>query len=122
MSLICDDMECKACGLKPVRLTCSDCGATGNVVDCGHKAQPRPISASESPGGPPVCEPCERAREAARAERMRTERDTALAEHIMKRWEGAFARMAASDRLPAATDACRTADGQCDGSCPATRR
>lgn len=59
--LICHDTDCTLCGARAEHRTCADCGATGIVTDCGHKAQPRPIAGSER-NGEPVCGECEDAR------------------------------------------------------------
>lgn len=51
-----DDADCRLCGAQAEQRTCRDCGATAMIVDCGCKAQPRPIAADES--GDPVCDAC----------------------------------------------------------------
>ena len=62
------DTDCEECRAIAMVLTCADCGVVGLVTNCGHKARPRPISAS-SRGGQPVCEACEDRREDRREAR-----------------------------------------------------
>lgn len=56
------DVRCDYCGIDPSRRTCHRCGATALIVDCGHRAQPRPIAAGLPPGGHDLhldyCEDC----------------------------------------------------------------
>ena len=58
MPTICHDTDCTICDQPAVRLVCVDCGAEGDVCDCGHMEQPRPIAASAHDGRP-VCAACE---------------------------------------------------------------
>lgn len=52
----CDDAPCATCNTQPQHRICHTCGVEGWVTDCGHQAQPRPISADET--GMPVCDDC----------------------------------------------------------------
>jgi len=47
---------CPDCGEPAEYRTCADCGKSGWVIDCGHYAQPRPLSADAS--GSIVCDDC----------------------------------------------------------------
>lgn len=62
MDLICHDIDCTLCDARAERRICADCGAKGNVTDCGHFAQPRPIAGSQY-DGKAVCGTCEARRE-----------------------------------------------------------
>lgn len=44
------DSPCASCGARPRLRVCSVCDAKALVTDCGHFAQPRPISAGGSDG------------------------------------------------------------------------
>lgn len=46
---------CETCDVEAVHRTCDDCGESGWIVDCGHRAQPRPIAAD---GSRVVCDAC----------------------------------------------------------------
>ncbi len=50
-----DDPACPKCDTDPVLRTCSVCNVTARIIDCGHKDQPRPISADD---GTFYCEDC----------------------------------------------------------------
>lgn len=50
---ICEDTDCEACGATAEERTCSRCGKSGAVTDCGHRAQPRPISSGWGDGYDP---------------------------------------------------------------------
>lgn len=63
--LYCDDTTCEACGATPSEYVCDGCGVRGNVTDCGHMAQPRPIAAD---GHKSYCDECSE----ERAERKAT--------------------------------------------------
>jgi hypothetical protein len=66
-----DDMlpdACPACGCRQDERTCTDCGATAIVIDCGHFTQPAQI-AGEEMTGEPVCTDCQEVRRAARTAR-----------------------------------------------------
>jgi hypothetical protein len=45
-----DGDSCPACGEGAVERCCVDCGVSGWVIDCGHYAQPRPLSAGREDG------------------------------------------------------------------------
>lgn len=41
---------CPDCHEPAVERTCTRCGLTGWVIDCGHQAQPRPLAPGKSDG------------------------------------------------------------------------
>ncbi len=45
-----NDATCGACGTEPERRTCSECGRSAMITDCGHMPQPRPIASGRSGG------------------------------------------------------------------------
>jgi CRISPR/Cas system-associated protein Cas10 (large subunit of type III CRISPR-Cas system) len=45
-----NDERCNECGAQPQQRTCSVCGNTALITDCGHKPQPRPIAAGRADG------------------------------------------------------------------------
>ena len=45
-----DDTDCLICDASATERTCSDCGATALITDCGHRDQPRPIAAGRGDG------------------------------------------------------------------------
>jgi predicted RNA-binding protein with PUA domain len=57
MTTIPDDVEtaCRECGVPSEERTCRRCGVSAQLVDCGHYAQPRPISGA---AGETLCDAC----------------------------------------------------------------
>lgn len=41
---------CPACATQAAQRTCSQCGISAWVIDCGHYAQPRPLAAGKADG------------------------------------------------------------------------
>ena len=55
--------RCLSCKEQSIQRECDDCGRSGYVIDCGHYAQPRPLSTSLYGGIFDVtCEDCEEKR------------------------------------------------------------
>ena len=48
--------SCPDCGQEKEHLTCDECGADSDVINCGHYPQPQPIAASER--GMLLCDEC----------------------------------------------------------------
>lgn len=58
-----DTVPCLSCGQEPEWRECATCGTQAWVVDCGHKAQPRPIAADDQdPLHNHICDACYEAR------------------------------------------------------------
>ena len=55
--------RCPHCDVARETRTCADCGATADVIDCGHYEQPAEIAASAYTPHDHVCAECETARE-----------------------------------------------------------
>lgn len=53
--------RCLDCGKRAEWRRCAHCGAEAVVIDCGHRAQPAPISASAYLRHEATCEECEEA-------------------------------------------------------------
>lgn len=90
--------SCPTCHVNAETRTCTDCGKTAVVIDCGHYAQPCEIAASKRDGAP-VCEACEAVRDA--------EADTASVEDVMAAFEG----LTRSERKDVGRAATATLDG-----------
>ena len=45
-----ENESCVACGIRAVERTCVVCGLTAWIIDCGHKAQPRPLASGRADG------------------------------------------------------------------------
>ena len=67
---IADDIEteCPACGEPRRQYTCRRCGVSAQLINCGHYAQPRPISGLT---GETLCDACAWADTLAREEAAR---------------------------------------------------